>query len=140
MAQDHGHKKDVLGNILQGQQHGGSIQGLDELTMMIERYASHYINKENNPSSPPHTPPLPNKTEGKRSPVKRKSTHYLTKEVFRELNDANLFLRGLLPAGSKLKASKSKIVNYAVKTLLADFDAKGKESELVKNMLKDNPK
>ncbi|MEW6288802.1 MAG: hypothetical protein AB1545_02985 [Thermodesulfobacteriota bacterium] len=139
MVQNNKEKRDVLGNLLQGSQHGGTIPGLDELTMLIERYSQPLIKEEIVPPSP-HRPALQSKSRGKKSSVKTKATHYLTKEVFKDLGVANDFLRGLLPTGSKLLATKSNIVNYAVKMLLEDFESKGEESELVKKLLKDNPK
>ena len=132
-------KRDVLGNLLQDSHPNGAIPGLDELTMLIERYSQPLIKQEKIPPSP-RRPAVPSKKHKKESLVKTKATHYLTKEVFKDLGAANHFLRGLLPTGSKLLATKSNIVNYAVKMLLDDFESKGEESELVKKLLKDNPK
>jgi len=138
MGQNNKEKRDVLGNLMQGSHPGGAIPGLDELTMLIERYSRPLIKEEKVPPSP-HSPALQSKSKKEKSSGKTKATHYLTREVFKELDVANNFLRGLLPAGSKLLATKSKIVNYAVKMLLEDFDTKGEESELVKKLLKDKP-
>jgi len=138
MGRNNKEKRDVLGNILQGTHHGGTIPGLDELTVMIERYSKPLIAKGKIPPSP-HRPAFVSKSMRKRAGMKTKATHYLTKEVFRELDVANNYLRGLLPAGSKLLATKSKIVNYAVKMILDEFDSKGEQSELVKNLLKEDP-
>ena len=138
MGQNNKEKRDVLGNLMQGSPPGGAIPGLDELTMLIERYSRPLIKEEKVPPLP-HSPALQSKSKKKKSSVKTKATHYLTREVFKELDVANNFLRGLLPAGSKLLATKSNIVNYAVKMLLEDFDSKGEKSDLVKKLLKDNP-
>ncbi|MCJ7603468.1 MAG: hypothetical protein MUO63_18460 [Desulfobulbaceae bacterium] len=138
MGQNNKEKRDVLGNLMQGSQPGGAIPGLDELTMLLERYSRPLIKEEKVPPSP-HSPAIQSKRKKEKSSGKTKSTHYLTREVFKELDVANNFLRGLLPAGSKLLTTKSKIVNYAVKMLLDDFDSKGEESELVKKLLKDKP-
>jgi hypothetical protein len=139
MGQNNKGKSDVLGNLLQGSHPRGAIPGLDELTMLLERYSRPLIKQEKVPPSP-HSPALQSKSKKNKSSGKTKSTHYLTREVFKELDMANNFLRGLLPVGSKLLATKSNIVNYAVKMLLDDFDSKREESELVKKVLKDNPK
>ena len=139
MGQNNKEKRDVLGNLMQGSPPGGAIPGLDELTMLIERYSRPLIKEEKVPPLP-HSPAVQSKSKKKKSSVKTKATHYLTREVFKELDVANNFLRGLLPAGSKLLATKSNIVNYAVKMLLEDFDSKGEKSDLVKKLLKDNPK
>jgi hypothetical protein len=138
MARDSKEKRDVLGNILRGAERVDTIPGLDELTVMIERYSRPLIDKGKIPPSPLRPPSLA-KGGKKRAGVKTKATHYLTKEVFRELDVANNYLRGLLPPGSKLLATKSKIVNYAVKKFLDEFDSKGERSELVKKLLKKDP-
>jgi len=138
MGQNNKEKRDVLGNLLQDSPPGGAIPGLDELTLLIERYSRPLITQEKVPPSP-RKPALQGKKK-KKSSVKTKATHYLTREVFKDLGAANHFLRGLLPTGSKLLATKSNIVNYAVKMLLDDFESKGEKSELVKKLLKDNPK
>ena len=132
-------KNDVMGNLLQEPPPAGTIPGLEELTILIERYSQPLIREEKVPPSP-RKPAAAGKQKPKKTGVKRKTTHYLTREVFKDLGEANNFLRGLLPPGSKLLATKSKIVNYAVKMLLEDFESKGEESELVKKLLKDNPK
>jgi hypothetical protein len=138
MGRNNREKRDVLGNVLQGTPHGGTIPGLDELTVMIERCSKPLIDKGEIPPSP-HKPAIIGNNKKMRAAAKTKATHYLTKEVLRELDMANNYLRGLLPSGSKLLASKSKIVNYAVKMLLDELGAKGKESELMKNLLKEDP-
>lgn len=132
-------KKDVLGNILRSTHHEDAIPGLDELSTLIERYSRPLIAKGDVPPSPLLPSPVKASVK-KRKGGKRKATHYLTREVFVELNQANNFLKGLLPAGSKLMATKSKIVNYAVKMLLDDFESKGEDSDLVKNIMKDDSK
>ncbi|MBU4260762.1 MAG: hypothetical protein KKC76_02640 [Proteobacteria bacterium] len=132
-------KRDVLGNLLQDSHPTGAIPGLDELTMLIELYSQPLLKQEKVPPSP-RKPVVPSKKKKKQPSVKTKATHYLTREVFKDLGAANHFLRGLLPTGSKLLATKSNIVNYAVKMLLDDFESKGEESELVKKLLKDNSK
>jgi len=132
---------DVLGAILHDPHKQKDIQGIDELTEMIERFSKPLIS----PDIDQQTPKKPFKIERtqksfqKSDLIKKKTTHYLTDEVYRELDDANNFLRGLLPPGSKLLTTKSKIVNYAVKIILNDLESKGENSKLVKNILKDKP-
>lgn len=133
---------DVLGSLFQGSSPVEAIPGLDELTSVIEKYSRPLLNNhEEKPStSPQPVPTSPSKKRRKKGSGKTKTTHYLTKEVFNDLDQANNFLRGLLPTGSKLLATKSNIVNLAVKTLLEDFESNQKESALVKKLLKNNIK
>ena len=128
-----------MGNILQGSHYESGIPGMDELTSILERFSKPLIAKDVAPSSPKKRPTTSGKKSTKET-VKKKSTHYLTSEVYRELDEANNFLKGLLPPGSKLLSTKSKIVDYAVKMVLEDFDSKGEESELVKKLLKEKNK
>ena len=130
---------DVLGTILQGTHKQRDIHGIDELTEMIERFSKPLMSKDTNVLSLKKASKFRrlHKASNQKKPIKKKTTHYLTHEVFRELDDANKFLRGLLPTGSKLLTTKSKIVNYAVKILLDDLESKGKKSKLVKNLIKD---
>ncbi len=133
---------DVLGNLFQGRAPVEAIPGLDELTSIIEKYSRPLLSKHQDNPSTSLQPALANPTKKKRkkSSGKTKTTHYLTKEVFNDLDKANNFLKGLLPTGSKLLATKSNIVNLALKTLLEDFESNKKESELVKKLLKNNMK
>ncbi|MCB2182949.1 MAG: hypothetical protein KQH63_13025 [Desulfobulbaceae bacterium] len=132
---------DVLANILQGSHsEGSSAPGIEELTSVLEKYTKPLIadnipkkRKKSRPQAETVSPKPKTRKKGK-----RKTTHYLTKEVFQELDQANNFLKGLLPTGSKLLSTKSKIVNQAVKMLLEDFESKGEQSELVQKLLKDN--
>lgn len=136
-------KGDVLGTILGEPQLEETIPGLEELTTLIERYSTPLLSREPLPPSPRKKAAASDRNGGKKTnkgPPKKKTTHYLTKNVYRELDEAKQFLQGLLPPGSKLLASKSKIVNYALQTLLEDFEAKGNESELVKKLLKEKGK
>lgn len=136
-------KDDVLGTILGEPQLEETIPGLEELTTLIERYSTPLLSRDPLPPSPRKKTAAGDRNgrqETHKGPTKKKTTHYLTKNVYRELDEAKQFLQGLLPPGSKLLASKSKIVNYALQALLEDFEAKGNESELVKKLLKEKGK
>lgn len=128
---------DILGNILDDK-HAGTIRGLNELTALTRCSGPRVTGPEQvEPSSPPKTRP---KLRRKRLTAKRKSTHYLTAEVFDNLGEAKSLVRDLLPKGSKLKATKSRIVESAVKVLLEEFERNGEESYLVKELLKKSQK
>jgi len=66
---------------------------------------------------------------------KKKTTHYLREDVFDGLTQAKQILLRLLPDGSKGRASKSNLVNYAVNKLLREIEEKGAESPMVKTIL-----
>ncbi len=134
-------QRDILGTILQEPHKQKDLHGIDELTEMIERFSKPLLSektKELTAEKMLEFKRLQSNLTRKKI-IKKKTTHYLTNEVFRELDDANNFLRGLLPPGSKLLTTKSKIVNYAVKMLLDDFESKGDQSKLVKKLFKDKP-
>lgn len=134
-------KYDILGTILHGSHKQSDTPGIDELTEMIERFSKPLMTEDVKvrPQSKAHKFKGLRKSITQKKPIKKKTTHYLTNEVYRELDDANNFLRGLLPPGSKLLTTKSKIVNYAVKVILDDFESQGEQSKLVKNLLQDTP-
>ncbi len=121
---------DILGAIL-NDSHTGAIRGIDELSKLI--YASH------------QDPPLKDVTQtllGQKKKRtlsrkhKHKTTHYLTEEVFGNLGDAKADIREFLPAASKSKATKSGIIESAINVVLQEFEAKGKDSALIKELLK----
>lgn len=134
-------KHDILDTILQDTHKQRDTHGIDELIEMIERFSKPLMAKSTNVLPLKKAPEFKrlHKTLNQKKLINKKATHYLTNEVFRELDDANKFLRGLLPPGSKLLTTKSKIINYTVKMLLDDFESKGEKSNLVKNVTKDKP-
>ncbi len=124
---------DILANILNDTS-DGKIKGLDELDKLI-----HVMSDVENPLADMTAGATPKKK--KRSPrkaAKRKTTHYLTEDVFDGIGEAKESLQKLLPNGDKMRATKSAIVESAVKVLLDEFERKGKKSYLVKELLKDH--
>ena len=109
--------------------HTGAIRGLDELTKLI-----HADPKEQLASAVVTSPGTKKK---KRLPNrKHKTTHYLTEEVFGNLGDAKADIRDFLPADSKAKVTKSGIIESAITVVLNEFEAKGKDSALIQELLK----
>lgn len=120
-------QRDILADIL-NDPHTGTIRGMDELTKLI--HAS-----PNDPAVKTVPRPAGPKKRSRRS-RKHKTTHYLTKEVFDNLGEAKVDIREFLPAASKSRASKSSIVESAITVVLQEFEAKGKDSALIQELLK----
>ena len=63
---------------------------------------------------------------------KKKTTHYLPQEMFEELGDVKDRIRNLVPEGVRGLVSKSGIINQALLQVLEEFEANGRNSELVR--------
>ena len=106
-----------------------TIPGLSEL--------SDYIYQRNRPTSPilrevnSETPSRPGKS------AKKKVTYYLSQKVCVELSEAKAKIKVQVPSNLKRKVSMSRIVDYAVKAILDEFNRGGKVSPLVKGILTD---
>jgi NADH dehydrogenase/NADH:ubiquinone oxidoreductase subunit G len=123
-------KQDVLKAILNGSE-DNFVPGLEELEKLIHRSVK-----------PPEAAPVMKKPRTKREkrPKKRKTTYYLAEEVFENLGDAKEIIRKMLPDIQKSKISKTRIVNSALKMILKEFETKGGDSALVKQISKRDPK
>jgi hypothetical protein len=75
------------------------------------------------------------KTPGSES--KKKSTHYISEEIFEDLDDARDKINELVHPRLKSRISKSRIVDQALRMILKDFEEKGEKSHLIKEILKD---
>lgn len=107
----------------------GLIRGLDELSQLI--YAK---SPKESLSQAPVSPSAQKKRQV--SVRRRKTTHYLSEEVFANLGEARGDIREVLPEASKSKVSKSRIIESAISVVLQEFEAKGKESALIRELLK----
>jgi hypothetical protein len=76
---------------------------------------------------------------GKKSSGKKKSTHYLSGEIFWELDEAKQKINDLVSLPLRARVSKSQIVNQALKMLLDDFEQKKEKSALIRQLMKDAP-
>lgn len=119
---------DILGELFQRETERDPIAGLEGLEELI-----HACKNPHGPAS--HRPqkllPLPQKRS-----LTRKTTHYLREDIFQGLDQAKESLQRLLPEGAKLRASKSNLVNVALRALLQDIEEKGLESPVVSKILK----
>jgi hypothetical protein len=68
---------------------------------------------------------------------KKKSTHYLSGEIFSDLEEARVKIDEMTAPYFKARISKSRIVNQAIRMILKDFEEKGENSHLIKEILKD---
>jgi len=123
-------ERDVLEDILGGPQ-DDSAPGVDELTKLIHRDAqlSKMVSTRKS-----------RRTTGKKRPRKKKSTHYLSKEIFENLGEAKEKIREIIPSEKKIRVTKSGIVNSALKMLLREFELKKEKSLLVKQILEGGTK
>jgi len=121
---------DILGDILNDSP-SGMIRGIEELTKLTHALPGVSQGKT--------TSRAPRKTRKTCQRKKHKTTHYLTKEVFDNLGEAKDDIQGFLPPDSKARASKSMIVESAITVVLHEFEEKGKDSALIRELLKMNP-
>lgn len=68
--------------------------------------------------------------------LKKKTTCYLSKNISENLDKAKTKIREMAPAYLKNSISKSQILGQALRVILKDFEVKGKNSVLVKQILK----
>lgn len=118
---------DILGELFRGDQDITAVPGLEELDSLIHACLA------SAPKPRPRKNILPLKTRSGAST--RKTTHYLREDVFDGLTQAKVILKRLLPDGSKSRASKSNLVNYAVNTLLREIEEKGVDSPVIRSIL-----
>ncbi len=71
--------------------------------------------------------------------LKKKTTHYLSEDIFDTLGDTREKLIGMLAETPTMRISKSRIVNQALEMILKEFEEKGEESRLVQIILKRSP-
>ncbi len=71
--------------------------------------------------------------------AKRKTTYYITEEIFQDLDDAKDKIKKILPAKMKRQVSKSGIVDFALKLILMEFESKGEQSMLMKRIFQEEP-
>ncbi|MFH1103161.1 MAG: hypothetical protein V1714_05280 [Pseudomonadota bacterium] len=122
-------KPDILKEILSGPQ-SESILGLEELKQLIYQIS---------PAEKPASKPIRPKSSEIQKPKKKKTTHYLSEEIFVNLGEAKEKLKEMVPEELKTKVSKSRIVNHALEMILKEFVTRGEESLLVKKLSKRRP-
>ncbi|MBU2538948.1 MAG: hypothetical protein KKH22_10970 [Proteobacteria bacterium] len=124
-------KKDIMDDLLKGSSEDTTHEA-SALTRLIHRTGES--------SSAKHPAGDSSCQDQKKSPAgdsKKKSTHYLSEEIFADLDDARDKINELVQPRVKSKISKSRIVNQALRMILKEFEEKGEKSHLIKEILKD---
>jgi hypothetical protein len=123
------HKNDIMDDLLKGSSEDATPEA-PSLAKLIHRAG------ETAPAKlPVGRASDPQKAHGGES--KKKSTHYLSGEIFDDLDEARDKINELVHPRLKSKISKSRIVDQALRMILKDFEEKGEKSHLIKEMLKD---
>ena len=71
----------------------------------------------------------------KKKETKKKTTYYISKEVFENLDSVQKEIQSIVPENLRSKVSKSQIVNQALTLILKEFEARGENSRLVRNII-----
>ncbi len=122
-------EKDVLADVLTGT-HEEQVPGLAELTELIQR--------QGQPAETPKAPTGQVRQKQRRHRTsKKKTTHYLSQEVFEELGEAREKLQHMLPEEAINQISKSGIVDTALRMILRELEQHGKESVLYRQLIKE---
>lgn len=123
-------KHDIMDAILKGSEQGGpEVSSLAKL-----------IHRTGEAASAKRTAESPSGPHQKKAPgcdSKKKSTHYLSEEIFEDLDTARNKINDLVQQRLKSRISKSRIVDQALRMILKDFEEKGEKSHLIKEILRD---
>lgn len=135
-------RQDILEELLRGTKFD-QIPGLEELNDLVRRCASPdgSVDVSNKPSVA-HTrkgktaKKLISEVSPEKTHKSRKTTYYLAHEIFDTLDLTTEKIKEFVTNNFEGKVSKSSIVNQALQLILNDFDKRGAESALVKQLLK----
>jgi hypothetical protein len=131
------YKKNVLDELLSNSQVHGYVrqQELDELLEVIHNpffndtslydYSINLVPEKKDPE----------KKKKRSRKTKRKITHYLTENTFKELGRAKMDIRKHVPEQYRSQISKTKIINQALSMILQEFQLKGKKSKIMQTIL-----
>ena len=116
------------------------LKGMSEDTMLEAPSLTKLIHRTGETASAKHSAGSPSGPDPKKtvaSDSKKKSTHYLSEEIFADLDDARDKINELVHQRLKSRVSKSRIVDQALRMILKEFEEKGEKSHLIKEILKD---
>ncbi|THB63874.1 MAG: hypothetical protein D6E12_16025 [Desulfovibrio sp.] len=125
-------KTDVLEDVLSGLDEDSS-PSLEELDKLIHR--SFRLTQAPSPESDKRQSMLGRALRAS-STGKRKTTIYLTSKLADELDNTKANIRELMPEDARSLVTKSSIVNLALRILLREYEKRGEESILVKQLNK----
>jgi len=114
--------KDILAELLSG--HHEDVPEAARLEQMIKSRIT----------------PLPDEEEDETPgtyPSKIKATHYLAPQVASCLDEIREVLAEFLPSSPGLRVTKSRIVNAALRLVLRDVEKRGRESALVRYLIRE---
>lgn len=124
-------KNDIMDDLLKGTSEDAEHEA-SSLAKLIHR-----AEKASPATHPPESRSCP---DPKKAPPsgdsKKKSTHYLSGEIFADLDDAKDKINELVHPRLKSRVSKSRIVDQALRMILKEFEEKGEKSHLIKEILK----
>ncbi len=123
-------KNDIMDDLLKSASEEADHEG-SSLAKLIHRAGEKATAR---PSAASPSSPDPQKVSGGDS--KKKSTHYLSGEIFADLDEARDKINELVHQRLKTRVSKSKIVDQALRMILKEFEEKGENSHLIKEILK----
>lgn len=115
------------------------LKGSSEDTTHEAASLARLIHRTGESSCAKHPAEDPPSQDPKKSPAgdsKKKSTHYLSEEIFADLDEARDKINKLVHPRLKAHVSKSRIVDQALRMILKDFEEKGEKSPLIKEILK----
>ena len=119
--------KDILEDILTGY-NDHLVGGLYKLKKIITQNAWPKPAKKKKPLK---------KKRPQQQGIKKKTTHYLSEDVFEDLGEARDTLNNMLPEEARPHISKSGIVDAALKMILQELAEKREDSVLFKQIIKD---
>jgi len=126
-------KRDVLAELLTGDPSEGMIskKELNALHKLIGDTPKNISTSRNQPEKSKKSA-----AGKKKKDTKKKTTLYLSKEVFENLDRVKKEIRSIVPKNLRSKVSKTQIVNHALTLILKEFEDKGENSKLVRNIKK----
>ena len=133
-------KRDLLSELLLGKSTEGLIgqKELNAVNRLLEvpPVNNTPVNINNQPQKTKNVNPAPKKPQK----AKRKKTHYLTHEISENLDMTQTAIRSLVPENVQFRISKSLIVNQSLAMILQEFEAKGKNSRLMRTIIQNTCK
>lgn len=136
---------DILGSLLGGAEEEASQKPAGKNTIKTEHHNDimPVNHKDGTPADKPTIKPVRKKPEPQPAPepgeapeVKVKATYYLSGEIMDSLESVWIELRRLTPKSLRGQISKSLIVEVALEKALYEFNKKGKNSPLAKEVIK----
>ncbi len=124
-------KRDIMDALLKG----SSAEAPGDLKLLDRLIHKNRGKDEENRTREKGAPSRPDQRRQKAR--KKKTTHYLSKERYEDLGDAQSKINRFMQRHLKSRVSRSRIVDQALKMILKDFEEKGEKSPLLQEIIKD---